>query len=90
MSTEIDNVDGVDAHYAYFRSVYGQLSDSIVGVRLRNIYDYTKNSNEIVQKSLNGVETRLYDVSDSFLAPLYERYCYPTTERLAKASVTGE
>ncbi|CAD5206427.1 unnamed protein product [Bursaphelenchus okinawaensis] len=83
MSTE---AEGVDAHYAYFRSIYGQLSESPVGLRLRNLYDYTKNSNSMVQKSLDGVEVRLYDVNDSVIAPLYERYCYPATERLAKAS----
>ncbi|KAI6198810.1 hypothetical protein M3Y96_00558800 [Aphelenchoides besseyi] len=75
---------GVEQHFAYFRWAYDQANQSWYVQKAKDTYEATKKSFGPLERTLDGIESRVVDASQH-AAPIYEHYVYPTTDRLAKA-----
>jgi hypothetical protein len=71
----------VDDHFAYFRDVYNRANDNFLVQKAKDSYGSVKHRYQFVENALNVVEDRVAEAAQ-VAAPLYENYCFPTTDRL--------
>jgi hypothetical protein len=71
----------VDDHFSYFRDVYNRANDNFLVQKAKDSYGSVKHRYQFVENALNVVEDRVAEAAQ-VAAPLYENYCFPTTDRL--------
>ncbi|KAI6224493.1 hypothetical protein M3Y99_01390400 [Aphelenchoides fujianensis] len=79
---------GVDAHFAAFRWAYDKANESWYVQKAKETYDATKKSFGPLERTLDGLESRVADASQH-AAPIYEQYVYPHTDRVVNLCKGG-